>query len=144
MTASPPPSEDLFLLLPQVQGALKRLADWEFRRIGIGLSEYVFLRTVERLPHGTASDMRQRLGTSAPAVAQTVRALEGKHLIERRKDVRDIRRQRITLTKKGHSAVREARSILARRLRALELSDEKLAALQHQLAQLSAALTVAD
>ncbi len=144
MNASPRTPEDLFLLLAGMQGGLKRFAEWEFRRIGIGLSEYVFLRTVDRVPHATASDIRQRLGTTAPAVAQTVRLLESKHLIERRKDVRDIRRQRISLTKKGMSAVREARSILGRRLRATEWNEEKLAALHHQLTVLSAALQSND
>jgi DNA-binding MarR family transcriptional regulator len=78
-------------------------------------------RTAEWLPRGVRqSELRKRLGVSAPVVTRMVRALEVLGLVAREREERGDRRQiRVWLTEVGQGCILEARSMMLRAMRRL-------------------------
>ncbi len=133
--------EQVFLLLSQNFSLCKKIVDRELRTTGVTLAEYSLLRILQNTPSITASSARKRLFTSAPSIAQLVKSIERKDLIQRGSDRRDVRRQPMTLTKKGEALVTDARRIIQRSLRRLTIPEKLLQALQSNLFSLFSSLS---
>jgi DNA-binding MarR family transcriptional regulator len=133
--------EDVFLLLGRTYFSGKKIVDREFSQLGITISEYSFLRTVENHPHISAVEIGKHFSLSAPSVAQIVRQLLRKGLIQRIKDTSDIRRQNINLTPSGVVAIGKARDIIKGILKKLHISPAVFESLFVNLSVLSSSLS---
>lgn len=133
--------EQVFLLLSQSYLLCKKMADRTVARQGITLAEYSLLRLLAKQPGTTATTLRKHLFASAPFIAQTVKSLERKTLLERQQDKKDIRRQFLRLTPRGRGVVTRAREDIQRALSALALPQRNLRALHSELTALFSSLS---
>ncbi|HLD63702.1 hypothetical protein A3J34_04760 [Candidatus Peribacteria bacterium RIFCSPLOWO2_02_FULL_51_10] len=133
--------EQVFLLLGQLFSLSKKLAEKQFVVLDITVSEYSLLRIIENTPRITAGEARKRLVSSAPSVAQLVKSLQRKKMIEREQDAADIRRQKIVLTAKGRKVITKARKAIQSALHSSNVAENVLHSLLKNLTILSSSLS---
>ncbi len=137
----PFPHEKIFLLLSQCQMLTRKFAEKELRTLGITVAEYALLRVIENHPRPTASEAGKRLFATAPSIAQLVKHLKKKGLIESGSDATDIRRQPLSLTAKGKTDVVLGRQAIQNALQRLNLPQNGLKSLEDELSSLFSSLT---
>jgi DNA-binding MarR family transcriptional regulator len=133
--------EQVFVLLSQSYMLCRKLAEKEAAMAGITLAEYSFLRLVENVPGITASEVRKRLFMTAPSVAQLVKSVSEKEMIERGSDTDDTRRQPLRLTKTGTKAVKNARASIHNALKKRKIPPTLLESLSQDLSLLFSSLS---
>ena len=136
--------EEVFLLLGKTHFLCKKLGEKNLRPFGITLSEYTVLRIIENTPQITAVEIRKRLSTTAPSVAQLVKNLSQKDMIGRKLDSHDVRRRQIILTEKGRETVHASRKSIQATLQKLKIRDGVLFSLLTNLMILSSSLSPYD
>lgn len=113
---------------------------------GLSLPQYMLLRTVEHHGSMRVSDIAASLGTKAPAVSMLLQGVEERDLIVREHDSDDRRVILVSLTKKGHSAVKTAEHVrreMTRRLTS-SLTLEELRTLVRIQTKLAEAVAAED
>lgn len=80
-------------------------------RSGLSIAQFRTLWFVSTDAHQSLSAVAEFIGLSLPAMSRMVDGLVAKEFIERRSCEKDRRHVRLSITEKGESAVREARSI---------------------------------
>ncbi len=73
----------------------------ELKDLDLSTAEFPYIPVLHRLGSATQEQLSYELAVHKSAVTKTVRSLEKKGLIERKKDASDMRCNRIVLTQKG-------------------------------------------
>jgi len=125
----------LLYSIKQVELAARAQLDEIFRPIGMTALQYTALTVLERHPDLSSAQLARNSFVTAQTMADMVRALEERRLVERHRDAADRRRLVLALTGDGRRLLGRYRS----RVAALEeqmlrgLSPEEAAALRHGL-----------
>lgn len=133
--------EKAFLLLSQCHTLCKKFAEKELSTVGVTIAEYSLLRSIESHPNTTAGEAAKRVFSSPPSIAQLVKRLKGKRLIESTLDVADIRRQPLMLTAKGKNDVILGRQAIQIALQKLNIGHTALKFLEDSLSSLFSSLS---
>ncbi len=109
MSAPPPqaqfplgPALDFLRRLWRLNHALERASARMEVELGVTAQQRFLLRTVGRFPGITPGQVARVLHVDPGTVSATVRRLEQKGLVQRRRDPADHRRVALGLTRKGH------------------------------------------
>ena len=104
-TASYPlgPALDFLQRLWQLNHALEKVSSGMEMRLGVTAQQRLILRCVGKYPGMTASQLASLLHVDAGTVSASLRRLESRGLLERRRDPRDKRRASLGLTAKGRA-----------------------------------------
>jgi DNA-binding MarR family transcriptional regulator len=125
----------LLYIIKQVELAARAQLDEIFRPIGMTALQYTALTVLERHPDLSSAQLARNSFVTAQTMADMVRALEERRLVERHRDAADRRRLVLALTADGRRLLGRYRSRVAaleeRMLRGL--SPEESAALRHGL-----------
>jgi DNA-binding MarR family transcriptional regulator len=125
----------LLYVIKQVELAARAQLDEIFRPIGMTALQYTALTVLERHPDLSSAQLARNSFVTAQTMADMVRALEERRLVERHRDVTDRRRLVLALTSDGRRLLGRYRSRVAaleeRMLRGL--SSEQAAELRHGL-----------
>lgn len=133
--------EELFLALSAVSAMAGKQVERALKPHGLTVAEYGLLRMVENRPGLTAADAAARLSLTRPAVAQMVKGLEAKKMLERERDAVDARLMHLSLTRAGQTAVRGARRSIEEFLGSLQLPSRLLQSLGGDLSTLLSSLS---
>ncbi len=125
--------EEIFLLHAHGFALMRKRAEESLRPFGITPAEYHLLRVLQNDTMRTATELRKRLATSAPTVAQSIAALEYKGLIQRKQNKEDKRVQHITLSAKGEKVVEKARKSIVAGTNDLPLSEKEFSHMRNAL-----------
>ncbi len=134
------PDERLYLELTRCYVLSRRLAEDAVRLLRITLTEYNLLRIVENHPGIRAAEARSRLMATAPSVAQVVKSLEAKNLIERGHSAGDGRSRPMRLSALGKKTVIRARAAVNAALGPMRHSPSSMSALADSLSSLADSL----
>jgi len=113
----------LLYLIKQVELASRAHLDDIFRPIGMTALQYTALTVLERHPDLSSAQLARNSFVTAQTMADMVRALEDRGLVERHRDPADRRRLVLALTADGRTLLRRYRGAVA------ELEKRMLAAL---------------
>lgn len=104
-TASYPlgPALDFLQRLWRLNHALEKVSSHMERRLGVTAQQRLILRCVGRYPGMTAGQLASLLHVDPGTVSASIGRLEGRGLLERRRDPRDKRRASLGLTAKGRA-----------------------------------------
>jgi DNA-binding MarR family transcriptional regulator len=104
-TASYPlgPALDFLQRLWQLNHALEKVSSRMEKRLGVTAQQRLILRCVGKYPGMTAGQLASLLHVDPGTVSASLGRLEGKGLLERRRDPRDKRRASLGLTAKGRA-----------------------------------------
>jgi DNA-binding MarR family transcriptional regulator len=141
MSTSPLPEERLYLAITHNASLMRKLAENSLLPHRLTLAEYSCLRIIEHHPHITAQEIGERLGTSAPSMAQLISRLHKKKLLIRKSHRDDARRLHLLLTPLGKALLRKARTSLMHALRQLRLSKILLGSTVKNLTSLQSSLS---
>jgi DNA-binding MarR family transcriptional regulator len=125
----------IMYVLKQVELAVRAQLDEIFRPIGMTALQYTALTVLERHPDLSSAQLARNSFVTAQTMADMVRALEDRGLVERHRDAADRRRLVLALTGDGRALLRRYRS----RVEALErrmlsgLTPEQAAGLRWSL-----------
>lgn len=97
------PALDFLQRLWQLNHALARLSSRMEKDLGITAQQRLVIRCLGKFPGITASQLAVLLHIDPGTVSATLRRLELRRLIERRRDPKDSRRRALALTRKGHA-----------------------------------------
>lgn len=106
-----------------------------FQSHGLFNGQPVMLFEIQQSPGITQKELADRMNITPASVAVSIRRMEAEGLVLRRRDARDARLQRLTLTSKGESldkACRQARDIIIDVLYE-DFSPEELAGMDRML-----------
>lgn len=130
-----PGEPTLLYVIKQVELAARAQLDEIFRPIGMTALQYTALTVLERHPDLSSAQLARNSFVTAQTMADMVRALEERRLVERHRDTSDRRRLVLALTSDGRRLLGRYRSRVAaleeRMLRGL--SPEQAAELRHGL-----------
>jgi DNA-binding MarR family transcriptional regulator len=125
----------LLYVIKQVELAARAQLDEIFRPIGMTALQYTALTVLERHPDLSSAQLARNSFVTAQTMADMVRALEERRLVERHRDAADRRRLVLALTGDGRRLLGRYRGRVAaleeRMLRGL--SPEEAAALRRGL-----------
>jgi DNA-binding MarR family transcriptional regulator len=125
----------LLYVIKQVELAARAQLDEIFRPIGMTALQYTALTVLERHPGLSSAQLARNSFVTAQTMADMVRALEERSLVERHRDAADRRRLVLALTSDGRRLLGRYRGRVAaleeRMLRGL--SPEQAAALRQGL-----------
>jgi DNA-binding MarR family transcriptional regulator len=125
----------LLYVIKQVELAARAQLDEIFRPIGMTALQYTALTVLERHPDLSSAQLARNSFVTAQTMADMVRALEERGLVERHRDAADRRRLVLALTSEGRRLLGRYRGRVAaleeRMLRGL--GPEEAAALRHGL-----------
>jgi DNA-binding MarR family transcriptional regulator len=125
----------LLYVIKQVELAARAQLDEIFRPIGMTALQYTALTVLERHPDLSSAQLARNSFVTAQTMADMVRALEERGLVERHRDAADRRRLVLALTADGRRLLGRYRSRVAaleeRMLRGL--SPEQATELRHGL-----------
>jgi DNA-binding MarR family transcriptional regulator len=125
----------LLYVIKQVELAARAQLDEIFRPIGMTALQYTALTVLERHPDLSSAQLARNSFVTAQTMADMVRALEERRLVERHRDAADRRRLVLALTSEGRRLLGRYRGRVAaleeRMLRGL--GPEEAAALRHGL-----------
>jgi DNA-binding MarR family transcriptional regulator len=125
----------LLYIIKQVELAARAQLDELFRPIGMTALQYTALTVLERHPDLSSAQLARNSFVTAQTMADMVRALEERRLVERHRDAADRRRLVLALTGDGRRLLGRYRSRVAaleeRMLRGL--TPEEAAELRHGL-----------
>lgn len=129
----------------QLNQALEKLSSRMEKRLGVTAQQRLIIRCIGKYPGMTAGKLASVLHVDPGTVSASLRRLEGKGLLERRRDPRDKRRAAIGLTSKGRALDRPADGTVEGAVeRLLEgASPEELAATSCVVERLTALLGAA-
>ena len=113
----------MLYLIKQVELASRAHLDDIFRPIGMTALQYTALTVLERHPDLSSAQLARNSFVTAQTMADMVRALEDRGLVERHRDPADRRRLVLALTADGRTLLRRYRGAVA------ELEKRMLAAL---------------
>jgi DNA-binding MarR family transcriptional regulator len=104
-TASYPlgPALDFLQRLWQLNHALEKVSSRMEKRLGVTAQQRLILRCVGKYPGMTAGQLASLLHVDPGTVSASLGRLEGKGLLERRRDPRDKRRASLGLTATGRA-----------------------------------------
>lgn len=97
------PALDFLQRLWQLNHALEKLSSRMEKRLGVTAQQRLILRCVGKYPGMTAGQLAILLHVDPGTVSAALGRLEGKGLLERRRDPRDKRRVSLGLTAKGRA-----------------------------------------
>lgn len=121
------PDEKFFLTLREASQRLELVVQRRLQTLSLTVGEYELLRIVEQLPGATAADVRKRLRIAGPSALEVIARLEAKDFLQRTGDPHDARRRLLSVTAKGASVLKNARTSIAALLRPLGLSSPRMA-----------------
>ncbi|HEX3926294.1 MAG TPA: MarR family transcriptional regulator [Streptosporangiaceae bacterium] len=117
----------LLYLIKQVELASRAHLDDIFRPIGMTALQYTALTVLERHPGLSSAQLARNSFVTAQTMADMVRALEDRGMVERHRDPADRRRLVLALTADGRALLRRYRGSVAeleRRMLAGLTADE--------------------
>jgi DNA-binding MarR family transcriptional regulator len=94
---------DFLQRLWQLNHALEKVSSRMEKRLGVTAQQRLILRCVGKYPGMTAGQLASLLHVDPGTVSASLSRLEGKGLLERRRDPRDKRRASLGLTAKGRA-----------------------------------------
>jgi DNA-binding MarR family transcriptional regulator len=97
------PALEFMRQLWRLNHALERVSSQMGQRLGITAQQRMVLRCIGKLPGMTASMLATQLHLDPGTISVTLSRLEGRQLIERRKDQKDRRRVSLFLTAAGEA-----------------------------------------
>jgi DNA-binding MarR family transcriptional regulator len=103
----------LLYLIKQVELASRAHLDDIFRPIGMTALQYTALTVLERHPDLSSAQLARNSFVTAQTMADMVRALEDRGLVERHRDPADRRRLVLALTADGRALLRRYRGAVA-------------------------------
>jgi DNA-binding MarR family transcriptional regulator len=103
----------LLYLIKQVELASRAHLDDIFRPIGMTALQYTALTVLERHPDLSSAQLARNSFVTAQTMADMVRALEDRGLVERHRDPADRRRLVLALTADGRALLRRYRGPVA-------------------------------
>jgi DNA-binding MarR family transcriptional regulator len=103
----------LLYLIKQVELASRAHLDDIFRPIGMTALQYTALTVLERHPDLSSAQLARNSFVTAQTMADMVRALEDRGLVERHRDPADRRRLVLGLTADGRALLRRYRGPVA-------------------------------
>jgi DNA-binding MarR family transcriptional regulator len=110
----PAGSEPMLLyLVKQVELAVRSRLDDIFRPEGLTALQYTALTVLERHPGLSAAQLARNSFVTAQSMADMIAALEGRGLVERRRDPADRRRLVVVLTSDAHELLDRYRGEVA-------------------------------
>ncbi|MBK8259313.1 MAG: MarR family transcriptional regulator [Polyangiaceae bacterium] len=136
------PALDFLQRLWQLNHALEKVSIRMEKRLGVTAQQRFILRCVGKYPGMTAGHLASLLHLDPGTVSASLRRLESKHLLERRRDPKDNRRVSLGLTAKGRALDRPATGTVENAVeRLLDVAPEnELASLVKIVEQLTALL----
>ena len=103
----------MLYLIKQVELASRAHLDDIFRPIGMTALQYTALTVLERHPDLSSAQLARNSFVTAQTMADMVRALEDRGLVERHRDPADRRRLVLALTADGRTLLRRYRGAVA-------------------------------
>jgi DNA-binding MarR family transcriptional regulator len=103
----------LLYVIKQVELAARAQLDEIFRPIGMTALQYTALTVLERHPDLSSAQLARNSFVTAQTMADMVRALEERGLVERHRDTADRRRLVLALTGDGRDLLRRYRDRVA-------------------------------
>jgi DNA-binding MarR family transcriptional regulator len=100
--------QPLGFLLYQLMAALRPQVNAELRPLGIGLAEFVCLRSISMWPDRSNAELARRANVTPQAMSLVLRALEDMGLISRPEAVSSGRSMPARLTRKGATLLKRA------------------------------------
>ncbi len=100
--------QPLGFLLYQLMAALRPRVNAELRPLGIGLAEFVCMRSISMWPDRSNAELARRANVTPQAMSLVLRALEDRDLITRPEAVPSGRSLPARLTRKGVSLLKRA------------------------------------
>jgi len=94
---------DFLQRLWQLNHALEKVSSRMKKRLGVTVQQWLILRCVGKYPGMTAGHLANLLHVDPGTVSASLRRLESKGLLERRRDPRDQRRASLGLTSEGRA-----------------------------------------
>ena len=103
------PAVKAWLLLHQVVNSMEKCEEREFARIGLTFQQFSVLSAIKYLrPPVKQADVAGWLDRNANTITMIVDRMEKDGLVNRSRDLRDRRAQRLALTPKGEQMFRKA------------------------------------
>ncbi len=103
----------LLYVIKQVELAARAQLDEIFRPIGMTALQYTALTVLERHPDLSSAQLARNSFVTAQTMADMVRALEERRLVDRHRDAADRRRLVLALTQDGRDLLRRYRGRVA-------------------------------
>jgi DNA-binding MarR family transcriptional regulator len=103
----------LLYVIKQVELAARSQLDEIFRPIGMTALQYTALTVLEHHPDMSSAQLARNSFVTAQTMADMVRALEERRLVERHRDAADRRRLVLALTSDGRELLRRYRGRVA-------------------------------
>ena len=103
----------LLYVIKQVELAARAQLDEIFRPIGMTALQYTALTVLEHHPDMSSAQLARNSFVTAQTMADMVRALEERRLVERHRDAADRRRLVLALTSDGRELLRRYRGRVA-------------------------------
>ena len=103
----------MLYLIKQVELASRAHLDDIFRPVGMTALQYTALTVLERHPDLSSAQLARNSFVTAQSMADMVRALEDRGLVERHRDPADRRRLVLALTADGRALLRRYRGAVA-------------------------------
>jgi DNA-binding MarR family transcriptional regulator len=107
------PDPTLLYVIKQVELAARAQLDEIFRPIGMTALQYTALTVLEHHPDMSSAQLARNSFVTAQTMADMVRALEERRLVERHRDAADRRRLVLGLTGDGRELLRRYRGRVA-------------------------------
>ncbi len=117
------PGEEFFRRVTLAATLARRNAERVLSPFRLTVAEYTLLRIIRNTPDLTAREVRKRMHSTAPSVAQLVKSIQAKGLIDRAASTGDARVQYITLTPRGKVLVEKAFDAVTRDLRDMHIDE---------------------
>jgi len=126
----------------QLNHALLQLSGHMDKRLGVTAQQRLIVRCLGKYPGMTAGQLAALLHLDAGTISASLRRLEEKRVIERRRDPRDKRRASLGLTEKGRALDRSAKGTVEYAVEQLLLegNQQEVATTARVLGQLTALL----
>lgn len=121
------PANNIGYLLNHVAFVLGRQADQVLQeRLGIGLSQFKIMRTLEGSPHIQQKQIAERLGQTEASISRQMKLLEEQGLLNNTVNPANRREHIIRLTPRGERYTEQAMEVLATfQAPVLDTMDEK-------------------
>jgi MarR family transcriptional regulator, organic hydroperoxide resistance regulator len=136
------PALEFLQKLWQLNHALERVSGHMMTTLGVTAQQRLMVRCLGRYPGLSAGALASLLHLDPGTVSATLRRLEAKGLVERRRDPRDSRRAALGLTAKGRSLDRSTKGTVESAVEQLleSVPPADLAATERTLADLTSRL----
>jgi len=120
------PALDFLQRIWELNHALERLSSRMEKRLGVTAQQRLIIRCIGKFPGMTAGQLATVLHVDPGTVSAALNRLQGKGLLERRRDPRDSRRASLGLTANGRTLDRPAQGTVEEAVeRLLDTADSK-------------------